>query len=378
VSGLQRGTAGTGAASHEVGSEVYDMGIGNAMVPADQNYIVSNTTVGDGSTTVFSADDIDSAEVTITINAGNFVIGQTYIIATVGTTNFVAIGAASNTVGVTFVATGSGSGTGTATTNHSSIEVYVGGLRSSVGYLVTAITTGVTYTIASIGNTDWYAIGLPSDQFPAAGVVFTATDNSVTAGSFRTGYTYTILDVGTTNFVSIGATASASVTGYINGSQLTITSVSSGTLAVGTRITGDGITPGTYITAFRTGSGGVGNYSVSISQTAASTTITGQPSIGNTFIATGVGSGTGTASGIVDQGVVGNTLASNYYQVTDTAPAEITFITADDLPAPADGVEVTILQRRGVTWYAPGIGEPSNGEPLQLTNTEAARFLQGK
>ena len=49
-----------------------------------------------------------------TVNAGSFVTGSTYLISFVGTTNFVAIGAASNTVGVFFVATGAGSGTGTA------------------------------------------------------------------------------------------------------------------------------------------------------------------------------------------------------------------------------------------------------------------------
>ena len=46
--------------------------------------------------------------------AGSFVSGQTYTILSVGTTNFVAIGASSNTVGVEFIATGAGSGTGTA------------------------------------------------------------------------------------------------------------------------------------------------------------------------------------------------------------------------------------------------------------------------
>jgi len=46
--------------------------------------------------------------------AGSFVIGQTYIIATVGTTNFVAVGAGDNNVGTAFIATGAGSGTGTA------------------------------------------------------------------------------------------------------------------------------------------------------------------------------------------------------------------------------------------------------------------------
>jgi hypothetical protein len=41
--------------------------------------------------------------------------GQSYTIATVGTTDFTAIGASANTVGTTFVATGVGTGTGTAT-----------------------------------------------------------------------------------------------------------------------------------------------------------------------------------------------------------------------------------------------------------------------
>ena len=48
------------------------------------------------------------------VNAGNFNVGQTYTIISLGTTNFVAIGASSNNVGTTFVATGAGSGTGTA------------------------------------------------------------------------------------------------------------------------------------------------------------------------------------------------------------------------------------------------------------------------
>ena len=46
--------------------------------------------------------------------AGSFVVGQTYIIATVGTTNFIAVGAGDNNVGTAFIATGAGSGTGTA------------------------------------------------------------------------------------------------------------------------------------------------------------------------------------------------------------------------------------------------------------------------
>ena len=48
------------------------------------------------------------------VNAGSFVVGRTYMIASVGDTDFVAIGAAYNSTGQVFVATGAGNGTGTA------------------------------------------------------------------------------------------------------------------------------------------------------------------------------------------------------------------------------------------------------------------------
>ena len=49
-----------------------------------------------------------------TTNAGSFVTGDYYAIASAGNTNFVAVGAANNNVGTVFKATGAGSGTGTA------------------------------------------------------------------------------------------------------------------------------------------------------------------------------------------------------------------------------------------------------------------------
>jgi hypothetical protein len=45
--------------------------------------------------------------------------------------------------------------------------------------------------------------------------------------------------------------------------------------------------------------------------------------------------------------------------------------------APTAGLGITILVRRGVTWYAPGAGTPSDGVALQDTETQAARFLRG-
>ena len=65
----------------------------------------------------------------------------------------------------------------------------------------------------------------------------------------------------------------ATVTGSIALAVLTVTAVTSGTLAVNQRITGTGIAANTYINALGTGTGGVGTYTVSISQTVASTEI---------------------------------------------------------------------------------------------------------
>lgn len=67
---------------------------------------------------------------------------------------------------------------------------------------------------------------------------------------------------------------SAAVTGSITGTVMTVTAVTSGTLEVGQQISGTGVTAGTTITGFGTGSGGTGTYTVSTSQTVVSTTIT--------------------------------------------------------------------------------------------------------
>jgi hypothetical protein len=63
-------------------------------------------------------------------------------------------------------------------------------------------------------------------------------------------------------------------TGSISTTTLTITATTSGALAIGSIISGTGVTAGTTITAFGTGTGGNGTYTVSASQTVASTTIT--------------------------------------------------------------------------------------------------------
>ena len=58
VSGLRRGTAGTGAADHVVGSEVYDIGIGNLLPVEYQNYASREDFLANGTQTVFTTTDV--------------------------------------------------------------------------------------------------------------------------------------------------------------------------------------------------------------------------------------------------------------------------------------------------------------------------------
>ena len=87
--------------------------------------------------------------------------------------------------------------------------------------------------------------------------------------------------------------------------------------------------------------------------------------------------------GGVRQYAYSDTTADSQYRwfLTDFDPVAIDFVVDLDvvppLTAPPAGQEVTILVRRGVTWYAPGINEPSDGVALQDTNTVPARFLRG-
>jgi len=80
-------------------------------------------------------------------------------------------------------------------------------------------------------------------------------------------------------------TPTAVVVGSISGTTLTVTSVASGTLAVGNRLTiaAAGLDYNTYITALGTGTGGTGTYTISQTATVGSTTINAYPSSYNTL-----------------------------------------------------------------------------------------------
>ena len=67
-----------------------------------------------GNLIYINGEQIKFSTVNPVVTAGNFVVGQQYIIESLGTTDFTLIGAASNTIGELFTATGVGAGTGTA------------------------------------------------------------------------------------------------------------------------------------------------------------------------------------------------------------------------------------------------------------------------
>jgi hypothetical protein len=74
--------------------------------------------------------------------------------------------------------------------------------------------------------------------------------------------------------VAAAYTPSAIFTASISGTILTVTSVTSGSITLDAAITGTGVSAGTQIIGYISGSGGVGTYLLNVGQTTASTTIT--------------------------------------------------------------------------------------------------------
>jgi len=157
------------------------------------------------------------------------------------------------------------------------------GVNATTTASVTGTINGATSTASSIAGTTLTVGGTLTGTF--------AVGQTISGTGVTSGTTITALGTGTggagTYTVSASQTvASTSITA--SGTTLTVTAVGSGTLAVGQVVTGTGITADTRITALGTGTGGVGTYTVNISQTVGSTTVTANPwlSVGSTGGAT--------------------------------------------------------------------------------------------
>ncbi|MCA2594050.1 MAG: hypothetical protein IM526_02665 [Microcystis sp. M38BS1] len=135
-------------------------------------------------------------------------------------------------------------------------------------------------------------------------------------------------------------------TGSISGNVLTITAVSVGYLTMGSVIAGSGVTAGTMITGYNdpVTNGGVGTYTVSVSQTASSTTITSAGWVVNYFAGRRLKmiGGTGQSVEIAIASNTNNTLTFS----TTTAP--VTLVTSYViLQQPARGTGIAFVANYG-------------------------------
>jgi hypothetical protein len=129
----------------------------------------------------------------------------------------------------------------------------VRGLRTlSGGQYLVAVCGPYVYLIDSSYNSS--IIGFLNTSVGIVGI----TDNGVNVYIVDGAYRYTW---------RISTPATAVFRGSISGTTLTVTSVSSGTIGVGQQVFGIGVSNETVITALGSGSGGVGTYTVNISQT---------------------------------------------------------------------------------------------------------------
>jgi NADH:ubiquinone oxidoreductase subunit B-like Fe-S oxidoreductase len=94
---------------------------------------------------------------------------------------------------------------------------------------------------------------------------------------YKTEIIFTLTSGQTQYTIGPGGEIGAIFTGSISNNVLTVTSITSGAIALGMTISGSGITAGTKITGFLSGAGGnvneVGTYQLNVSQSVASTTI---------------------------------------------------------------------------------------------------------
>jgi hypothetical protein len=216
------------------------------------NLLVGNGTSAPSVIPAGTTGNVLTSSGTSTVTAGSFAVGTEYTIATVGTTDFTAIGAASSTVGVVFTATGVGTGTGTATTNAwvSSAPVQSGlgegqtwtdvtSSRNDTVVTAGSFVIGNIYTIVTVGTTSFTSIGASANT---VGVVFTATGAGSGTGTARNTYKNTTGKPIVVNVVSDqGSSFSATLTATISGVEFIIATESNS--SGGTRSAGNVIVP---------------------------------------------------------------------------------------------------------------------------------------
>ena len=252
---------------------------------------LTGTTGGTGNYRVSTSQTVNSR--TITATSPNSILTVTSVssgVLNVGDT----LSGTGVTTGTTIISqlTGTTGGIGTYTVSKSqtvsSRAITATGNSSNPNSTLTV--TGVTSGLLNVGDT-------LSGTGITTGTTITSQLTGTTGG------------IGTYTVSIVQYVASSTITATSPNSIMTVTAVTSGLLNVGDTLSGTGITTGTTITGFGSGTGGKGTYTVSNAQNVASGTITatnsnssnilsvasvsrGVLNVGDTLSGTGVTTGT--------------------------------------------------------------------------------------
>jgi hypothetical protein len=282
ISGLMRGTAGTAITAHADGSIVYNMGRGNLLPEAYQDYIDSNTFMGDNTTTEFVTD---------------IVVDNRPIVYVGG-----------------------------------SVEVYLRAEDSTEQQLPTS-----AYTVTQVEP-----VVVVLNTIPRSGTIVIVQVTYLDSTQVTTEITSTGSSARFPTKTNIGLEEQASSSYVLDDFDPVI-------------ITFDTAPPVNHVVYIRNQRGAEDEFDYTFAngiQTTFTTTLDLSLPV-RVYV------------GGIEQPRIS-------YQVTSLDPVTVLFDTA-----PPSSVEIVILIRDGVTWYAPGINTASNGNPLQITETAAARFLRG-
>lgn len=251
---LPVGSGGTGISAYSVGDMLYANGVQSLVrLPIGttaQVLKVNASATAPEWTTGSPLTKADDTNVTLTLG---------------GSPNTALLAATSITVGWTGTLAPSRGGTGFGSYAVGDM-LYANGTTTLAKLAKPSVTSLMIMTSA----------GVPSWKNPQYGSFYDTTTQAATI--INTAYPITLNTTDLSNGVTIETTA-AVVTGTISnggglaGTVLNVTAVTSGTISIGQTLTGTGITAGTRVIAFVSGTGGTGTYTVDVSQLVASTTI---------------------------------------------------------------------------------------------------------
>jgi hypothetical protein len=202
---------------------------------------------------------------TVAQNVGTAtIIANSFTASISGTTMTVSAVAAGGIVAGQFL-------TGTGIDPATSVVSQLSGTTGGVGTYQVSISQTVTSTTIGTSGAALNLTALTTGYF-TAGAVLSGT-------GVTTGQTILAQINGTAGGVglyqiSIAQTNTSQTVTDNTYSTMNVTAVGSGTLGLGDTISGAGVTAGSYINAFITGTGGTGTYQVTNKQTVGSTTIT--------------------------------------------------------------------------------------------------------